>query len=166
MTRGTGIGAALALFAAAVVAAAPARADVDYFTMGGDPTVVTFHQGKSRTRNEKLLIGGLALGAVAAGGVGLYFHLDSRDAARDVSANHLTGRIWSADDQVTYDRAHRSGVKAIVGYSVGGLFLAAAAVAVWKTHPGDEDVKLLPGQGAPSVSPTTGGVVLGGVWSF
>src|SRR5687768_16841315 len=97
---------------AAAVAAAPAHAAADdppppdYFAQQPAPGELKFRESRHRPRGQVALIAGLAGGALLAGGLGLWFHLDSRDAADEVSAiGELTGRAWTADRQEVYDRA-------------------------------------------------------------
>ncbi|MCA9676084.1 MAG: hypothetical protein H6709_19975 [Kofleriaceae bacterium] len=166
--------APVAACAALVVAAtlAPpsaARGDggVDYFGKR-DTTSVTYRRAKPRTLNQRLTIGGLAAGAVLSLGVGVYFHLDSRDAADEVSADHGVVGTWTDARQATYDRAGSSGTKAIVGYVLAALFTGGTIAATVMTHPGDEEVVLTPGARAarPLVTPVAGGAVVGGAWSW
>ncbi len=120
-----------------------------------------------RSAENKLLLGSLAGASLIAGALGAYFHLDSRSASDDVSASKFTGHAWTTDDQDLVDRADRSRSRAIVGYSVGGALLIGAAVAFIVTEPKAETTVIRPhGRGSPSVAPTEGGAVLGGMWSF
>jgi hypothetical protein len=162
MSRAIALAAALAL--AAPVAA---RADVDYFQAAKKPNAITVRQGKDRPPRTRLLLGGLGAGAALSLGVGVYFNLDAHDAAQQVSAHAPTGKVWSADLQATYDRVHAANVKAIVGYSVAGAFVAAAIVTLIMTDPGEEEVELDPTKPTPTVSiPPTGGAIVGATWSF
>jgi hypothetical protein len=91
-----------------------------------------------RSRNEKLLLGAL-LGATAiAGGIGLYFHLDSRTAADAVSASRPTGEAWTEGDTDLVDRAARSRTRAAIGYAIGGAFAIGGIVALIVTSPKPE----------------------------
>src|SRR4051812_18107941 len=120
-----------------------------------------------RTTEQKLMIGGLGGVGLIATVVGVYFHLDSRSASNDVTTDHFTGRAGTAGDTALVDRADRSRSRAIVGYSAGGVLLIAAAVAYILTEPKSETTVIHPhGRGSPSVAPTEGGAVFGGVWSF
>jgi hypothetical protein len=160
------LGIALVAAAGVAVAAVPARADTDYFGAKPAPTEIKYRKARSRTAGQKLTIGGLAAGGVLAGAVGLYFHLDSRDAADELSADAEIVGTWTADRQATYDRAGSSGIKAIVGYSVGALLLGGAVVALWKTEPGEDEVVLTTRRAAPTLEPVAGGAVVGGVWPW
>lgn len=118
-----------------------------------------------RSTNNKLLLAGLAGAGVIAGGIGLYFHLDSRSASNDVNASLFTGEAWTAEDAALVEQADRSRSRAIVGYSIGGAFLIGAVVALIVTEPASETIVIQP-KASPTVTPTPGGAVVGGRWSF
>jgi hypothetical protein len=84
-----------------------------------------------------------------------------------VSSDRYTGHAWTADDQALVDRADRSRTRAIVAYSAGGALLIGAAIVYMVTEPKSETAVIHPhGRGTPTVAPTEGGAVLGGMWSF
>ncbi len=116
-----------------------------------------------RSRNNKLVLGALTTLAAAAGGIGLYYHLDSRSASNEISADVFTGFAWSDRHEGIAQRAERSKTRAAIGYSVGGAFLTAAIVYLFVTEPKTEQMIIQP---QASVQPTAGGAVVGGVWSF
>ncbi len=151
-----------------VLASVPAGADTNYFGGGGDPTEVKYRRPKSRTLGQQLTIAGFTAGGLLAGGVGVYFHLDSRDAASELSSDGRVMGAWTADRQAQFDRAGSSGTKAIIGYSVGAVLLGAAVVALWRSVPGDEEVAIEPARKAavPVIAPVAGGAVVGGAWSW
>ncbi len=131
-----------------------------------DEDIVIEIPGERSTEN-KLLLGGIAGAGFIAGALGAYFHLDSRSASDDVSSSKFTGQAWTTDDQTLVDRADRSRSRAIVGYSVGGALLIGAAVVYIITEPKTEKAVIRPhGRGSPTIAPTQGGAVLGGMWSF
>jgi hypothetical protein len=115
-------------------------------------------------KNVALLASIAGAGAILAG-VGVYYNLDSRDAAASVSPKMATGAAWTAARQADYDRAHTSGVKAGIFYGLGGAALITATVMLIATAPGTETTVIHPHY-APTVAPTPGGAVLGGAWSF
>jgi hypothetical protein len=137
----------LSAFLALALVATPAAADTDYFAKQPPSSSVKVRRSKSRTNAQAAAIWGLVGGGLVLGGTGAWFHLDSRDAADEVSANdpRLIG-TWTPELQSTYDRAGSSGDKAIVFYSAGALELAGALVVAILTHPGDEEVVITPGQ--------------------
>jgi hypothetical protein len=153
--------------AALIIAATSSSAragDVDYFETGGKPpTVVTVTQARPRTTGARLLIGGLIAGMAASLGVGVYYNLDSRSAANDVSARTPTGKSWTPALQATYDRAGSSGTKAEIGYGLAGAFAIGVVIAMWQTDPGEEQIDLAP---HASVVPTPGGAIVGAAWGF
>ncbi|CAN5176717.1 hypothetical protein BH11MYX1_BH11MYX1_04290 [soil metagenome] len=115
-------------------------------------------------KNIALLASIAGAGAILAG-VGVYYNLDSKDAADAVSPTMATGAAWTAARQADYDRAHDSGVKAGIFYALGGAALITATVMFIVTAPGSETTVIHPHY-TPTVAPTQGGAVLGGAWSF
>jgi len=158
------------LVAALVAAlATPAAAGVDYCHAAKDPRVVTVTRQRPRPLRDKLIIGGLALGAAVAVGVGVKFNLDSRADARAVSASHFVSRPWTAADQATFDRAHTDGVKAGVFYGIGALFAVGSLIALWRTEQPEEAIRVTPDGRhvpVPTLAPTSGGAVVGAAWTF
>lgn len=131
-----------------------------------DKDIVIEVPGERSTEN-KLVLGGIAGAGFVVGAIGLYFHLDSRSASNDVSSDKFTGHAWTAEDDALVDRADRSRSRAIIGYSIGGALIAGAVVAYILTEPKSETAVIHPhGHGTPSVTPTEGGALLGGLWSF
>ncbi len=156
---------ALATFLVLSLGAGVARADgQDYFgEHANDGSQLKLKRQRSRTPSQKLLIGGLLVGAAAAIGFGAYYHLDSRDAANEVSSNgDLTGETWTAAHQATYDRADVSGTRAIVCYVVGAALLGGVIAAAWHSQPVEEEVLVT----RIGVAPVHGGAVVGGAWSW
>jgi hypothetical protein len=140
----------------------------DYFPAPTGRDFVITAEGE-RTSKQIAIIASLAGTALAIGGVGLYYNLDSRSAAEAVSAKTFTHVVWSAADQATYDRANSSGAKAAVFYSLGGAVLIGAVVAFIVTDPKTETTVIHPhgtGKPSPTIAPTSGGAVLGGTWEF
>lgn len=131
--------------------------------------VVKYHPDRSRDNVMMLaLLGGAG---VLFGGVGLYFHFDSRSATDEVKASRYTGRTWTSERQDTYDRAHRSAAIAGVSYGIGGAFLIATAVAYMITEPGLESFVIHPHDNTrPSsttmLAPLPGGAFVSRGWEF
>jgi hypothetical protein len=121
-----------------------------------------------RPLGNRLLLAGLIGGGALAGGLGVYFHLESRDAANAVSADGATGRAWSADDRAQVDRAADNRGRAVIAYSVGGGLVIAAIVTALLTEPDEQTTVIVPRGPAvtPTVMPAEGGAVLGGAWRF
>lgn len=122
---------------------------------------------KSRPDRSRNTVIGLAAGAGASailGGIGLYYHLDSRDASNQLSAHKPTGEVWSADKQDAFDRAHGSSVTAGVFYGIGGAVLIGTIIALVVTEPKEETTIIHPHTAL--VAPTHGGAIVGGMWSF
>lgn len=119
-----------------------------------------------RTRENKLLLAGLAGAGVLAGGLGLYWHLDSRSASREVSAKELTGKAWTSDRQALVEQADRSRTRAAIAYGIGGALVVSAVVALIVTEPPSERTVIHPRSATPTVAPIQGGAVVGGAWSF
>lgn len=120
-----------------------------------------------RSTGNKLALGGMAAAGVLAGALGLYYHLDSRSLSDDVSADSATGRPWTSDLQSKVDRASDDRTKAAVFYSVGGVLIAGAIVALIVTEPKSETTVIRPHTAMPILAPAQGGgAVVGGAWSF
>jgi len=127
---------------------------------------------KSYPDRSKTNVLGLSIGAGAAvvlGGIGLYFHLHSRELSNDVSASHFTGEPWTADRQQAYDDANSAALTAGVLYGIGGAILLGTAIAYIATEPKMETIVIHPhtnGKPTALVAPTRGGALVGGTWSF
>ncbi len=119
-----------------------------------------------RSTNTKIMLAGLLGASVIAGSFGVYWHLDSRSTADDVSAGKFTGKAWTSEDIALFDDAERSRTRATIAYSIGGALLIGAAIAFIVTDPGSETTVITPSRTTPTVSGTEGGAVLGGMWSF
>jgi hypothetical protein len=123
----------------------------------------------ARPRNNILTIAGLAGAGALFGGLGLYFHLDSRSASNDVAATKPTNEPWTSADAARYDQAHSSATKAAVFYGVGGAFALGALVYAVVTQPEPETTIIHPHSNPtamPTVAPTPGGALVGGAWRF
>lgn len=119
-----------------------------------------------RSITTKAALGGMFAASLLVGGFGVYWHLDSRSASDDVSASKFTGKAWTSDDIALADQADRSKTRATIAYGIGGALLIGAAIAFIVTDPPSETVVITPTRGTPTVAPTPGGAVLGGMWSF
>ena len=132
------------------------------------PVQVPFHHkdivvttpGERSSKNIAILAS-VAGAAVVLGGLGLYYNLDSKSAADEVSAHLPMSVPWTPARQATYDRAHDSAVKAEVFYGVGGALLLGAVVGLIVTQPKSETTVI-----HPHVAVGPGGAVRGGSWSF
>lgn len=133
---------------------------------GKDVVIVSYPE---RSKQNMLVLGGMAATGVILGAVGLYFHLDSRSASNEVTAQSFTGEPWTPERQVTYDRAHSSSIVAGVMYGIGGGLLLATAIAFIVTEPEAETLVIQP-HGSPKptavVAPIKGGALVGGTWRF
>ncbi|MEO8845523.1 MAG: hypothetical protein ABI591_04990 [Kofleriaceae bacterium] len=113
------------------------------------------------------MIAGIAGAGVILGAIGVYYNLDSRDAANAVSPHMATNEPWTSVQQADYDRAHNSAVKAGIFYGIGGAALISAVVVLIVTAPGSEQTVIHAHYAAlPTIAPAPGGAVLGGAWSF
>jgi hypothetical protein len=157
---------ALLALAGVLFATGGAHAD-DYF--GSDDGRVVYRLDKSRTKQQRLVIAGLAGGAVVFGGIGLLFHLDSRSASdRITEVGEHSGRTYTPEIDDQRSDALRSRNLAIAGYTIGGALVIASVVALLITEPGAELVTVGNEQQPSPVSivPLPGGAVVGGTWSF
>jgi hypothetical protein len=135
---------------------------------GDQPVQAPFHHkdivvtstGERSSKNIAILAS-IAGAAALIGGLGVYYNLDSKSAADEVSAHRPMSVPWTTDRQATYDRAHDSAVKAEIFYGVGGALLIGAVVGLIVTQPKTETTVI-----HPHVAVGPGGAVLGGSWSF
>jgi hypothetical protein len=121
-----------------------------------------------RTSQNVGLLAGLAIAGAALASAGVYYNLDSRDAADTVSPKHAINAPWTAEDQATYDRAHSSGIKAGVFYGLGGAVLVGAIVTYIVTAPKTETTIIHPhyARVQPILAPSPTGAIVGGAWRF
>jgi hypothetical protein len=116
---------------------------------------VTVTRTTERSIRDRVVLWGL-VGAGAIGvGLGVGWHLDSRDAAEAVSADD--GRLvgtWSDELQERYDEAGRAGSKATVAYAVGGTLLIGAFGWAYWTRPRERQVVLVPVEGGATARAT------------
>jgi hypothetical protein len=136
--------------------AVSARADgepIDYFEKQAQTKAVTVTRTTSRTVPELAILWGL-VGAGAVGvGLGVRWHLDSRDAADAVSANdeRIVG-VWTDELMDAHDRAATAGNRALAAYVVGTVFLAGAFGWAFWTRPRERQVVLVPVEGGAAAS--------------
>jgi len=146
----------------------PADGGGSYFASpkGHDYTIRTY---PDRTKNNILALSIMGGTSVVLGGIGLYFHLDSRDKSSELSAHRLTGIAWTPDLQSKYDEAHRSATMAGVFYGIGGALLLGTAIAYIVTEPKQQEIVVHPhidSKPTALVAPLRGGALVGGTWSF
>ncbi|HSD87000.1 MAG TPA: hypothetical protein VLB44_05775 [Kofleriaceae bacterium] len=146
----------------------PADGGGGYFAApkGHDYTIKAY---PDRTKNNILTLSIMGGASIVLGGIGLYFHLDSRDRSDQLSAHRLTGLAWTPDLQSAYDDAHRSATLAGVFYGVGGALLLGTAIAYIATEPKQQEITVHPHIDAKPtalVAPLRGGALVGGTWSF
>lgn len=157
----------LGLLAASTVAHAdivnpPDPADTQMFRAptGGDIVIDT---PNDRSTNNVILLSSLAGAGAILGGVGLYFHLDSRSQSDKISATANTGRPWTPADQATADTASSDRTKAAVFYAVGGALIIASAITLMLTDPGSTHTVIHP---HTALAPVPGGAIAMHEWSF
>jgi hypothetical protein len=155
---------------ATATAPAPQQPDRDYegavYTVPSRQKDIVITSAPDRSSNNKILLASLAGAAVVFGGVGLYYNLDAKSASDQVSAKNVKNTIWTAADQATFDRANSSSTKAEVFYGIGGALLVGAAITFIVTAPKTETTVIHSRTVTPTASPTPGGAMLGGAWSF
>lgn len=164
-----------AAIVAALVASGPVRADAPAgqpvvappsvaAPVAVAPDIVITSTPERSTKNIEML-SAIAGSAVVLGGIGLYFHLDARDASDMVGAKTFTNQPWTSAQQALVDRAHSSSTKAEVFYALGGAALIGAIVELILTAPEEERTVIHP-HATPTVAPAPGGAVVGGTWRF
>jgi len=119
----------------------------------------------SRSTENVVVLGAVAVAGLALGGVGLYYNLDARDASNKVTTTTPVGEPWTKADQAEFDRAHSSSTKAEVFYGIGGAAVIATAVAYMLTAPPVETTVIHPRVTA-AIAPTPGGAFVAGTWRF
>ena len=118
-----------------------------------------------RSRENKMIVGGIAAAGVIASALGVYWHLDSRDASKQVSADYFTGKAWNDDRVDLVDRAERSKTRATIMYSIGGALIIGAIAAWIYTEPKSETQIIR--TGGVALTPTEdGGGLVSRMWSF
>jgi hypothetical protein len=117
-----------------------------------------------RSTQTRLMLGGLAAATLIVGGIGLYFHVESRDAANEVSRQIFAGETWTQARQDRVEDAERSKTRAIIGSTAGGLLLAGTITALILTEPKSERAVIRPRHAG--VVPVPGGAIAGAGWSF
>ncbi len=116
-----------------------------------------------RTRSNMLLCGGLVGFGVIAGLLGVYWHLDSRDASEEVSTDRFSGRAWTPAHQDLVDRADRSKTLATGAYIAGGALVVGAALTFIFTAPTSTTEVIRTGT---TVTPVRDGAMVTRMWSF
>ncbi|RMH41686.1 MAG: hypothetical protein D6689_10355 [Deltaproteobacteria bacterium] len=175
--------AAVGLAVAGALVTAPARAEdagpagggdrtsLDYFSEQGQKPL-TYWVEPPRTRGQKIVLASLAGATLAAGGLGLYFHLESKRASDEVSrfSGDHSGLVYT--DEV--DRRRRDALdnrtRAIAMYATGGVLLVGTvAYFIW-TSP--DPVERSYADDAEEAgrqtwwTPVPGGAVAGASWTF
>lgn len=117
-----------------------------------------------RNTQQKIVLGSLIAAGVIAGGFGLYFHLDSRSAANEVSESVFNGQTWTPARQARFDEGETSKTRAGIGYAISGVFVIGAIVALVVTEPKSERAVIRPRHAG--VTPIPGGAIAGAGWSF
>lgn len=140
----------------------PDPADAPMFKPPVGHDIVVEVQEDRSTANIAAISGVAGAGAIF-GGLGVYFHLDSRTQSDKVSAGKATSRPWSPADQAAVDQAASDRTKAAVFYGVGGALLIGAVVAMIVTDPGSTKTIIHP---HTAIAPTPGGAIAMRSWSF
>jgi len=138
----------------------------DYFAQHHDADTIKVRANRPRTGEQKLLIGGLAGGAALAAGIGIYFHLDSRRIANDLSADSPQVVRWSPERRDKYDRGQLDGKLAIASYVIAGALIGGTIVAVLMTDPGSDLIEVPTRRVTPTAGLVPGGGTVGAVWSW
>ncbi len=124
---------------------------------------VVIETPEERTTMNIVAIASVAGGGALIGGLGVYFHLDSKTESDKVSAGVPTGRPWLPADQAAVDQASSDRTKAIIFYSLGGAAIIGAAVALILTDPGSTKTVIHP---HTAIAPLPGGAIAMHEWRF
>jgi hypothetical protein len=130
---------------------------------------ITIKSYADRSRTNIVALSIVAGVGVVMGGVGAYYHLDSRDESDKINAHKFTGEAWTPERAEIYDNAHSSAVKAGVFYGIGSALLVGTAIAFIVTEPKMETIVIHPHtdpKPTALIAPTRGGALVGGTWSF
>jgi hypothetical protein len=122
--------------------------------------IVVVTPGDRSARNIAILASVAGAGALI-GGIGLYYNLDSKSAADEVTQHRAVSVPWTPARQATYDRAHDSAVKAGVFYGIGGALVLGAVVGLIVTAPKAETTVI-----HPHVAVGPQGATIGGSWEW
>lgn len=143
----------------------PAASDMPGIRRGRDIVVRYTPSRSAKNITTLAIIGGSAL---LLGGIGLYYHFDSRSASDSVEAIKFSGEPWTAAHQADYDRAHSSATLATAMYGIGGALLVTTAIIYMVTEPKQIETVISPHSNAKHalVAPTRGGALVGTWWSF
>ncbi len=142
----------------------PEEGTQSHFGTPGQDIVITT-PGERTTKNIAVIASVAGLGTLL-GGLGLYFHLQSRDDSNQVEATNPTSKPWTPADQSAFDSAHSARTDAAIFYSLGGAMIIGALVALIVTDPKEETSVIHPHSTVPTIVPMPGGAMLGGMWRF
>jgi hypothetical protein len=117
-----------------------------------------------RSSRTKLILGSLLAAGAVGGGIGLAFHLQSRSASNEVSAQLFTGKVWTDEREQRVDDAAKARGRAIIGYTIGGAFITATIAMFIATDPKSERQVIRPHHAG--VTPLPGGGMASAGWSF
>lgn len=117
-----------------------------------------------RAKQTRIVLGSLLAAGTVSGLLGVYFHLESRSAANDVSAGVFSGKAWTPERQDRFDDGESNKTRAGIAYAVGGAFVIGAIVALIVTDPKSEQAVIRPRHAG--IVPVPGGAVAGAGWSF
>jgi hypothetical protein len=145
---------------------APGDTDASVYRPLPHKDIVITVPGDRDSRNLGMLAAITGAGVLLSA-AGVYYNLDAKTAADEVTVKHPTSLPWTADEQATLDRVHSSNIKAGIFYGLGGAALIGAIVTYIVTAPKSETTIIHPHYAAtPTIAPAQGGAVLGGAWSF
>jgi hypothetical protein len=146
----------------------PADGGGSYFAPPKGRDIVVTSQD-DRPLGNVIALASVGGASVLAGAVGLYYNLDARSKAQELSAHSFTGQTWDAAHQSDYDEVHSSSVKAGIFYSIGGVLLLGTIIGYIVTEPKTDTTIIHPHvdpKPTALVAPTRGGALVGGTWRF
>jgi len=117
-----------------------------------------------RSLKTKIVLGSVLGAGTLAGLVGLYFHVESRSAANEVSKQVFNGQTWTPDRQLRFEDGEQARGRAIASYAIGRAFVIGAIVALIVTEPKSEQAVIRPRHAG--IVPVPGGAIAGAGWSF
>lgn len=117
-----------------------------------------------RSKQTRFVLGSLLVAGGIAGALGVYFHLDSRSAANDVSEAVFSGQTWTPARQARLEEGDAARGRAGIAYGIGGALVVGAIIALIATEPKSEQAVIRPRHAG--VTPVPGGAIAGAGWSF
>ncbi len=163
---------ALTIFFCVGICTSSVQADTDYFKTA-DVKKDKFRVDNSRTSSERKALVTLFGASLLSAGVGLAFHLQSREITDELTATGShTRRVYTPSLNDRRQKGLDAKGYATYAYAAAGVFLVSSIVVAYLTDPGsalvdaDDGAQIKPQAPVLSLVPTTDGLILGGAFHF